>query len=297
MFLSIYCSVMSCAEETDQSQCQKHTMESEYNYLSCFKIEASGDFNKCTPFFTSYGPQKAYNKFLSGYQKEQLSIYTLSYVGEEEVQAYDKDTYDKNDIIKMKSFPLTEEDKKIINNNNTCSYNSYARFVDPDNYIGEIKINVSDKNACYNVDRFEDLKDVMDCGYAIIKGKYNNKPFTFTNCYGILDKNVDGTFKQFYKGFYLKTFFQNYYKQAVQNFIDKVAPYTGAYDKSKKRQLETKEIQDFEMTVEDRYGNVVVYNKDGDIIGGDDEPIKFANSSGKNSLNFILLLGFILFLI
>ena len=25
MFLQIYCTVMSCAQETDQSQCQKHT--------------------------------------------------------------------------------------------------------------------------------------------------------------------------------------------------------------------------------------------------------------------------------
>ena len=49
-----------------------------------------------------------------------------------------------------------------MNNNNTCLYQTYARFVDPDNYIGEIKINISNKDICYNVDRFEDLKDIMD---------------------------------------------------------------------------------------------------------------------------------------
>ena len=38
-----------------------------------------------------------------------------------------------------------------MNNNNTCLYQSNALFVDPDNYIGEIKINISNKDICYNV--------------------------------------------------------------------------------------------------------------------------------------------------
>ena len=54
MFLQIYCTVMSCARETDQSQCQKHTMESEYNYLSCFKIENDIDDNQCTSMYSFF---------------------------------------------------------------------------------------------------------------------------------------------------------------------------------------------------------------------------------------------------
>lgn len=75
-------------------------------------------------------------------------------------------------------------------------------------------------------------------------------------------------------------------------------------DRSKfeKRQLQSpllQDIQDFDMVVEDRYGNVVRYNKYGIVGGGDDEydePNKFvnANASGKISLNFMLLLFLIL---
>ena len=47
------------------------------------------------------------------------------------------------------------------------------------------------------MDKFEDLKGIMDCGYATIKGKFKNISFTFTNCYNnILVKNVDGDFKK-----------------------------------------------------------------------------------------------------
>ena len=39
----------------------------------------------------------------------------------------------------------------------------------------------------------------MDCGYAAIKGKYNNKLFVFTKYYSVLDKNIDekNTIKSF----------------------------------------------------------------------------------------------------
>jgi hypothetical protein len=48
------------------------------------------------------------------------------------------------------------------------------------------------------------------------------------------------------------------------------------------------------MTIKDRHGNIIVFNQDGDIISGD-EPTKFL-SSRTNSLNFLLLLCFVLFL-
>ena len=55
------------------------------------------------------------------------------------------------------------------------------------------------------------------------------------------------------------------------------------------------------MVVEDRYGNKVTFNEDGDIIeddgdgDGDDNPEKILSSS-RNTLNILLLLSFILFL-
>ena len=244
--------------------------------------------------FYQFWTAKSIYKYLSGGQKELLSIYTLNYIGDTEIETYDKETYDKDDIISYKSIPFTEEDKRIINNNNTCFYKTYSRFVDPDHYIGERKINVADKNVCFNVDRFEDLKDIMDCGYATIKGKYKNVSFTFTNCFSIPDENVDGKFKQFYNGDDWKQAFQTYNNDVIKNAITELDLDIENHPISKKRQLQTQEIEDFDMVVEDKHGNLVRYNQNGDIIGGDNEPNKFVNSSGKNSLDFILLLCFIL---
>jgi hypothetical protein len=63
-----------------------------------------------------------------------------------------------------------------------------------------------------------------------------------------------------------------------------------------KRQLDTRGLQDLEVVVEYRDGNKIIYNENGDIIGGDDEDIKKILSSSRNGLNILLLLGLFLFL-
>ena len=169
MFFSILCTYRSCLEETDQSKCTTHTFESKYNFLSCFKIDNDDDENRCMPFFTNENSQKAYTKFYRGLSKEDISVYPLSETKDSDYFEFDKDSYGINDIIKYKKITfsdiLTEEDIKIINKKNTCEYQAQARFADPDNYQGQIKINISDANVCYNIDRFEDSKDLLDCGY------------------------------------------------------------------------------------------------------------------------------------
>lgn len=299
MLLSIYCTLRSCEDEVDSSQCSNHTIEPEFNYLSCFKVMYGPNDFGCQGFFTNSETQKTYIKYRSGTQKEYRSRYPVSKLDKDNttILIYDKETYDKDDIIKLKYVPLTEEEKRIINNNNTCDYNTFSRFVDPDNYIGEKKINVTDKNVCFNVDKFEDLKDITDCGYATIKGKINNISFAFTNCFEILDKNVDETFKKYYYNLVKQTdgFFYQIYDIISINITD--LDINNETRSKSNISLESREIQYFDMVVEDRYGNKVRYNQSSIIAGGDDEydePTKFINSSGKNSFNFMLLLYLIL---
>ena len=215
MFCSILCSLQSCLEENVQSQCNSHTMESKYNYLSCFKVESKGDESVCGPFFSDKNAQKQFFSYEKGYQKELRSIYPFSSIQKDEsLTVPEKDSYDKAEIIKYKEISfldsLTDEDKKIMNNNNTCLYQSNARFVDPDNYIGEIKINISNKDICYNADRFEDLKDIVDCGYATTKIKYNNSIFVINNCFLNIDSNINKDVKVFLEDIY--------FSQACQTF-------------------------------------------------------------------------------
>ncbi len=236
---------------------------------------------------------------MSGIQKESLSRIPLSKIEKENktIITFDKETYNKDDTISTKIVTLTEEDKKIINNNNTCDYNTYARFLYSEYYKGEKKVNVTDKNFCFNTDKFEDLKGIMDCGYATIKGKINNVSFAFTNCFNILDKNVDETFKKhFYYSAKQTNLFQSYHLDIVRNNITNI--YTNKEDSSKleneqfqSQLLQSQDIQDFHMVVEDKNGNVVSYNKSG--IVDDDDPNRFLNSR-KNSFNFMLLLFLIL---
>lgn len=308
MLLSIYCTYKSCIDEKDLSQCSKHTLEPEIfgNDFSCFKFVRFLNITGCDVFLTNSDSQKAFVKYLSGIQKESKSIYPISKLEKDEtlILTYDKETYDKDDTIIFKNVPLTEEEKRIINNSNTCYYHSISRFRTPQYYKGEKKINITDKNVCFNVDKFEELKGIMDCGYATIKGTFNNISFAFTDCFVIQDKNLDKTFKKYYfnmtedeNGFLFNIY------SILKNNITDLDINKEARSKLEKRQLQSldfHEIQDLDMVVEDRYGNIVRYDKNGIVVDDDDdeydEPNKFvnANASGKISFNFILLLCLIL---
>jgi hypothetical protein len=305
IIFSINCTLDSCLDEKDQSQCAKHSLEAKYNYCSCFKIENPSNENQCMPFFANKESQKVYYKHTIGYIKEWRAIYPFSHIEEDDtINVFEKETYDKDDIIKYKEIKfldsLTEEDKKIMKNHNTCFYRTYARFVDPDHYVGERTINISDINLCFNVDRFEDNKNIMDCTYTINNGTYKGKPFSFINCFWDLDINADADFSQYYKEFYFKNYYQIYKNEIFPAIINKLGPYTSTYNKAKSRQLQVEEIQNFKMVVVDRYGNRKTYDENGDLIDGDgEEPSKFVNSKNSGSfscLNLILLLSFILFL-
>ena len=75
MFLTINCTIESCQTEVDQSKCHSHSMESGFDFLSCYKCEAINNTYKCYPFFTSEKLQKAYVKYSRGIFKEYYSIF------------------------------------------------------------------------------------------------------------------------------------------------------------------------------------------------------------------------------
>ncbi len=294
MFLSIYCTADSCLNETDPSQCQKHTIEQKFKYYSCFKFENEDfpDFEeKCTLYYTNEELQKLYYKYQVGRFKEWATMNGGN------AGIY----YVKGDTVHRKEMEiedvLTKEDEKIFFGKNNCWYKAYARFYN--DYEGERYINISDKNVCYNVDRFEDLKDIMDCGYATIKGKYKNNSFVLTNCAYILDKNVDELFKDVYKNGELSYDIGYYFNHVVPSFLE-MAKYNISTN------FHRDDVQDYEISIEDRYGNIVTYNINAEIIGGDDSedgednPQKILDSSSRNirnTLDILFVLYFILFLI
>ena len=77
-----------------------------------------------------------------------------------------------------------------------------------------------------------------------------------------------------------------------QEFMEEVGQYLKVSN-LKKRKLQNPIDYDFKMTVEDRYGNIISYDKNGKII---DEPKKFLYSSNYFLNIFLFLLNLLLIL-
>ena len=115
---------------------------------------------------------------------------------------------------------LIEEDKKIINNNNTCLYNSQARFVDPDNYKGEKKLIFQMRIFVIMLIDLR-ISKIFLIGHATIIAKYNNTRFVFNNCYMIPDKNMDKDFRKGMEEIYFKPSYIMYVQEMLPEFIKK----------------------------------------------------------------------------
>ena len=72
---------------------------------------------------------------------------------------------------------LTEKMEELFFEKNIWWYRAFASF--DNNYKGERHINISDNNVCYNVNRLEDLKNIIDCRYSTIKGQYKSIIFIY----------------------------------------------------------------------------------------------------------------------
>ena len=298
-FSSIFSFVAFCFNETNVTQCQRESKEEEG--ISCRKVRYFHKNGKedemCGIYFNNETLQKIYRNYRIGdIYKEAFALSELSHMSGFSLWDFDNDTYRKDETIRLREYNfldvITEDDKKIIASNNTCGHRQWERL-DDDTLI----FNSIDKNVCFNVYRFEELKDILDCGYVIIKIFYKNKLYEHNGCYKIPDANLDGEFK--------KLFLKYYYNRSVKGYIDYVADsfvknYVEKDElyKSNKRQLE--DSLEYEIYIEDKYGNKKKYNKNGEEISDNnvDEPSKFINTNCSNySFKIIILLFYILLIL
>ena len=288
----IYCSLESCEEEKDPSQCQKHSIE--LSDISCYLFEERNN-KYCNIYADNTNLQKTLKKYTIGLLKESLSIQKDydevfdfdQYIDNETFYVPEKDTYNRSDTIKMKEVRakdlITSNDIEIIKNGNTC-YNRYFQNL--------INLSIKNKTICFGVDRFEENKNLMDCGHVNVTISYNNKDYLFHNCFFSPDANADPKFTQFYNEYYNTRFVVNLKNEVEQEFMEEVGQYLKVSN-LKKRKLQNPIDYDFKMTVEDRYGNIISYDKNGKII---DEPKKFLYSSNYFLNIFLFLLNLLLIL-
>lgn len=277
---SFYCDFESCMDETRQSECSKHSTE--IDGFSCYKYSSEDENNQkeegCTPFPDDDDDQKYFEQLLIGMGKETM----VSNYDEDKmnyIPTFDKESYKKDEIIVTKMTNITKEDKEKRERNNTCLYQYFYYTFGNEQGLK----NVTDKNICFNVEQYDELKNKLDCGYAkinyIIEGKV---VLVLNECYLIPDKNMPDTIDNYFKKMYYDTYFSNLPSSGI--IIETIET-----NLTKKRKLQNDQHCDYEMVIEDRNGRKLKYTSDSD------EPTKINGSSYSNyKVNFALLLLLIL---
>ena len=312
LFYSIYCSYETCIEETtSSSQCKNHDIE--FNGFSCYKLKVDiidaddgDDGLYCYPFPDKSETQKKYRKFIFGYSKELASSreeIKKDFMAIQGAEIFKEETYSKDDTITFKLEKFSNEDKKIINGNKTCSYLMSGRYVDNIKKYPSGYPNIKDKNICQNAEQFSDLKGLANCGLATIN--YTTLDFeikNFSTCYFIPDNKFPKELEFLWRYLYfpednlweILDWEDDEYEKNIGNKGNKI------FKKSKnKRKLDS--ILSYEIIVEDKFGKKVKYSSNSTEIEviekGDENATSFSKRISiyqKMNLLFGLLLLLIL---
>ena len=174
---------------------------------------------------------------------------------------------------------------------------------------------IKDKNVCFGAEKFKELANLLNCGYANIKIYTPDKAYGFSTCYYIPDNQLSSYFFPFYKEYFIDCilFDEDLYIELIDGMeSDNDANLKKAFPlHHKKRKLD--DVKNYEITIEDKYGKIIQYDKNSDTINivakgnqtdsdkeevDEDEPSKIkTSSSGYSKLNMIILLSIILLVI
>jgi hypothetical protein len=267
--------LMNACDDYSQDECSNiHLNQFELRNWKCELLDY-----QCTLVPKSYDNRNIFNKITSAEYKE---------VAGKNYNTFLEGYYDKY---------LTEEDIELIKKKNTCSYLSFGAFnAQSTSYEG-----VRNKNLCFNADQFNELKDLINCGYAEAVVNVNGIIRTINLCSYVPTKNINDELLPYFKFRYID-----------KVTIDELEEVVLLQLYGNNRRL-IDNIYSYEMTVEDKYGKIIKFEKNSDTIEiveqghqtdsdkeevDDDEPSKIkTSSSGYSKLNMILLLSVILMVI
>ena len=254
----------SCLNEKDQSKCHTHNID--ISNFSCFKYnDIFNNKQYCLVYPDNDSIQKEYYKFYLGISKEELSINSNNfphlYNKDELVIIPEKENYEKDETITFKKIQdiVTEEDKSIFNKSNTCYshfFEGYSNF-----YLKGIFPNITNPNICYNVNKFSEHENILDCGYAKISFNYGQKKYNVQTCYFIPDDKISKNLLDYYR----------------RSLIEEMWGKDGTWGKSIKsrninnenidinnlkgeRKLQENDEISFEMTIQNKNGKVIKYD-------------------------------------
>ena len=170
----------SCMGEDNPLIYQKHDYNISNGY--CYTLKNPGipdDDGKiedtCIPLPDNAESQKAFWNILNGIMKEMCLLPFNQ--EEEELIEPKKDYYKKGEKVEVNKHKFTDQEKAKVNGKNTCLYLSSGKMYeyseaiqkDPENWKSIPFPNITDKNVCFGAEKFKELANLLNCGYANIK--------------------------------------------------------------------------------------------------------------------------------
>ncbi len=302
-----------CSQIKDQDLCNSVSVDLPNFY--CFKADIiSEDYNdedstRCLPFPTGAEMQKFDFSFVNGCLKEFFSFYgkTLDDFGpyiiqgiEEQLMKPGKEFYSTGETIKIYPGSLSSVDLDILKSDNTCNYYFYGRHAkNPSRSYN----NIEDKNICFNARKFNEFKNLIDCGFATITFNIGGQNYEIHTCYYVPTVNVPEEFNKAYMEYN-----NLLYIDVLLNDIVLTSAGRTNYDpidinNSGRRALDFT----YDIKVENKYGRQIEFSSSNDntfnvIEEGELGPEeKLESENGGNKISFsiinkilllILLIGF-----
>ena len=308
LFISYtFCTLEECTNSEDPTIC--NDIDIEIDGLSCYKFKTDDDSQECLVFPDDPKSQKLYWKFNNGLTKEMFSSCDdyIEYYGnfnqdknEEDLEFTEgkKDSYNLGETIEIKASQLSSKDLTTIKSKNTCSYLYYGRFYGkPLTQYPDIQ----NKSVCFNAEKFDDLNDLVDCGYSTIKFITDYETYTINTCYFITNENIPSDLEKIFKSIYYESLREEddeEYDSSDLHFIfylldsNKHPEKYGDEEGGEGRRRRLTSFK-YEIVVENEKGRTIKYSSETNqfetIAEGNGKEQK-KNKAILNSINIILLL-------
>jgi hypothetical protein len=305
----------TCFSQNDTSKCENQ--ETGISGYPCFKFKYP--YNIEDPYYCNVFPEKAeeqkiYWRANTGLVKEAFSS-SNSFNSASNFAIGEKDFYKKGEVVTLKNVTFSDEDKNIFRNKNTCSYQLLGRYYDnikqyPDGYP-----NITDPNQCFNVDYFKELKGILNCGFAKVSYTIDNKTHIINSCLFSVGNKPSKEFQKFFKAIYFdksdsgisifSILIESIDMMSIINRNRKDFQFNKNQTLTRNRQLREREIQNYEVIIEDKNGKITKITKDSDEIQvinpgnqvDDDDYDEDFDIFGNNNSSILRLNIFILLLV
>ena len=246
---------------------------SSYSGFSCYQLSVKNDYAEeqtCVDYPDNADVQRKYVKLTRGYTLESSSAFlqNSNYHDKDDIDfvsniimSPEKETYNKGETISLKTYTLTDSDKKVIQNKKNCFYHFYGKL---EEYVYKNQkaydfssLNVNDKNICFYAEKFNDNSNLVDCGYAHVNIALKNKVLNLTTCYFTPENSLSNELLFLYSTLYGNLI--DVYMEILQELNEE-----GILNEKKTnlRKLQENDDIQYEIIVENKKGKKVKYTQE-----------------------------------